>query len=56
LHLPLQDLSLKNLETSLIEWALLESSGNKSQAARLLGITRDQLIYRVKTMGGGEGR
>lgn len=50
LHLPLQNLSLKVLENSLLRWALEESGGNKSQAARLLGITRDQLIYRLKTM------
>lgn len=50
LHLPLQNLSVKNLENSLLRWALEESGGNKSQAARLLGITRDQLIYRLKTM------
>lgn len=50
LHLPLKNLSLKNLEDSLLRWALKESDGNKSQAARLLGITRDQLIYRLKTL------
>jgi two-component system, NtrC family, response regulator AtoC len=50
LHLPLQNLCLKNLEHSLLRWALETSGGNKSQAARLLGITRDQLIYRLKTM------
>lgn len=50
LHLPLQNLSLKNLENSLLRWALETSGGNKSQAARALGITRDQLIYRLKTM------
>lgn len=50
LHLPLQNLSVKNLENSLLRWALEESGGNKSQAARLLGITRDQLIYRLKTI------
>lgn len=53
LHLPLQNLSLKVLENSLLRWALEESGGNKSQAARLLGITRDQLIYRLKTMDDG---
>ncbi len=53
LHLPLRNLSLKNLENSLIEWALQESGGNKSQAARALGITRDQLIYRLKTRSDG---
>jgi two-component system, NtrC family, response regulator AtoC len=50
LHLPLQNLSLKNLENSLLRWALETSGGNKSQAARALGITRDQLIYRLKTL------
>lgn len=55
LHLPLQNLSLKNLENSLLRWALGESDGNKSQAARLLGITRDQLIYRLKMMEGARG-
>ncbi len=49
-HLPLHNLSLKKLENSLIEWALGESGGNKSQAARTLGITRDQLIYRLKNI------
>lgn len=53
LHLPLEDLALKKLENSLIEWAFQKSAGNKSQAARLLGITRDQLIYRLKTMSDG---
>lgn len=50
LQLPLQNLSLKDLEHKLHRWALETSGGNKSQAARALGITRDQLIYRLKTM------
>lgn len=50
LHLPLQDLSLKNLEDSLVQWALTKSGGNKSQAARSLGITRDQMVYRFKAI------
>lgn len=53
LHLPLEKLSLKNIENSLIEWAMQKSAGNKSQAARLLGISRDQLIYRLKTISDG---
>lgn len=53
LHVPLENLSLKNVENSLIEWALQKSTGNKSQAARFLGISRDQLIYRLKTMNDG---
>lgn len=48
LHLSLKALSLEKLENSLLRWALTESGGNKSQAARRLGITRDQLIYRLK--------
>lgn len=48
LRLPLKALSLEELENSLLRWALAESGGNKSQAARRLGITRDQLIYRLK--------
>ncbi len=51
LHLPLQDLSLKSLEDSLVQWALTKSGGNKSQAARSLGITRDQMVYRLKAIG-----
>lgn len=53
LHVPLENLSLKNVENSLIEWALQKSAGNKSKAARFLGISRDQLIYRLKTMSDG---
>ena len=50
LHLPLENLSLKRLEKVLIGWALEKSHGNKSQAARHLGITRDQFIYRLKAL------
>lgn len=53
LQVPLESFSLKGLETTLIEWALKKTGGNKSQAARVLGITRDQLIYRLKTMSDG---
>lgn len=50
LHLPLRELSLEKLEQSLMRWAMAESGGNKSRAAKRLGITRDQLIYRLKKM------
>lgn len=53
LQVPLENVSLKNVENSLIAWALQKSAGNKSQAARFLGISRDQLIYRLKTMNDG---
>lgn len=48
LSLPVQELSLEQVENSLIRWALSETGGNKSQAARTLGITRDQFTYRLK--------
>lgn len=48
LSLPVLELSLEKMENSLICWALSEAGGNKSQAARTLGITRDQFIYRWK--------
>ncbi len=50
LQVPLNGFSLENLENALMRWAMTESGGNKSQAARALGITRDQLIYRLKKM------
>lgn len=48
LSLPVRELSLEKMENSLICWALSEAGGNKSQAARTLGITRDQFTYRWK--------
>lgn len=48
LSLPVQELSLEQVENSLIQWGLSETGGNKSQAARTLGITRDQFTYRLK--------
>lgn len=53
LQLPIHELSLEKLENSLMSWALSETDGNKSQAARVLGITRDQFIYRLKRMTDG---
>ena len=35
-------------ETQLIHRALNESQGNRSQAARLLGISRRALLYKLK--------
>lgn len=39
---------LNNFEQQLIERAMEKSSGNVTQAARLLGITRPQMAYRLK--------
>jgi two-component system, NtrC family, response regulator AtoC len=53
--LPTDGLDLKALESdwerSLVEQALLRTDGNQSGAARLLGLTRDELRYRVDKFG-----
>jgi DNA-binding NtrC family response regulator len=41
-------LNLEEMEKQLIEQALDQSRGNQSKAARLLGISRDTLRYRMK--------
>ena len=46
--LPDSGLSLVNVEIDLIQQALRKTSGNRSKAARLLGLTRDTLLYRMK--------
>jgi DNA-binding NtrC family response regulator len=51
--LPEHGLSLEALERSLVEQALERTKGNKSQAARLLGLTRATLRYRIEKMGLG---
>lgn len=40
--------SLEETEREMIKQALEETGGNKSQAARILGITRDTLRYKLK--------
>lgn len=44
-------MTLDQLEQEIIRDALERSHGNKSQAARLLGITRNALRYRLSQMG-----
>lgn len=46
--LPAKGVNLTDLEISLIRQALIKTYGNLSQAARLLGLSRDTLLYRVK--------
>ncbi|RTL49427.1 MAG: sigma-54-dependent Fis family transcriptional regulator [Rhodocyclaceae bacterium] len=48
------NMSLDAIETLLIEEAVLRAKGNYAGAARLLGITRPQLAYRLKKNRGGE--
>ncbi len=46
--LPDEGVVLDHLEADLIRQALNKSGGNRSRAARLLGLTRDTLLYRMK--------
>jgi len=46
--LPSTGIKLDLLEVDLIQQALQTSSGNKSRAARLLGLTRDTFLYRLR--------
>ena len=46
-----EGMSLEDYEQSLIREALKRANGNKSQAARLLGLTRNALRYRLSQMG-----
>jgi transcriptional regulator with PAS, ATPase and Fis domain len=47
LQLPAGGVQLESLEASMIHQALQRVKGNQSKAARLLGITRSALIYRM---------
>jgi DNA-binding NtrC family response regulator len=44
-------MTLDQFEQSIIREALNRANGNKSQAARLLGLTRNALRYRLSQMG-----
>jgi DNA-binding NtrC family response regulator len=44
-------MTLDQYEQELIREALRRTEGNKWQAARLLGLTRSALRYRLKQMG-----
>jgi DNA-binding NtrC family response regulator len=47
-RLPPGGMSLDEVETSLVQQAIEQSGGNQTKAAELLGISRDQLRYRLK--------
>lgn len=46
--LPPTGINLQELEVDVIRQALAMAGGNKSRAARLLGLTRDTLLYRLQ--------
>ena len=49
--LPALGLQLEDLEADLIHQALARTNGNRSKSARLLGISRDTLLYRIQKYG-----
>src|SRR3990170_666777 len=48
------DKAWQKLEKAYIEKALLESGGNRTQAAKLLGLSRRSLLYKLKQYGYSE--
>ena len=49
-RLPSEGVSLDEVEMSLVRQAIERSGGNQTKAAELLGISRDQLRYRLKKL------
>lgn len=49
--LPEVGLSLDKLEADLIHQALQRTNGNRAKSARLLGLSRDTLLYRIQKHG-----
>jgi len=47
-RLPAEGIVMEHLEADIIRQALSRTAGNRSRAARLLGISRDTLLYRLK--------
>ena len=48
MDIPPQGIKLDDIERDLIQLALKKTNDNQNQAAKLLGITRQTLIYRMK--------
>lgn len=49
--LPEVGIKLDSLEADMIHQALTRTNGNRSKSARLLGLTRDTLLYRIQKHG-----
>jgi len=47
-ELPHEGISLEELEQAMLRQALERTHGNRSRAARLLGLSRDTFLYRLK--------
>jgi two-component system, NtrC family, response regulator AtoC len=54
-ELPTEGISLDEAEMSFVRQAIERSGGNQTRAAELLGISRDQLRYRLKKLDEGQG-
>ncbi len=52
-RLPAEGVALEDVEMSLVRQAIERSGGNQTKAAELLGISRDQLRYRLKKLEEG---
>lgn len=50
-ELPQEGINMESLEIDLMKQALEYANGNKSEAARLLGLSRDAFLYRLKKHG-----
>jgi len=55
-HLPPDGIVLDDLEMSLVRQAIERSGGNQTRAAELLGVSRDQLRYRLKKLEETSGK
>jgi transcriptional regulator with PAS, ATPase and Fis domain len=51
IELPEGGINLEQVEIDLIKQALERTSGNRSRSAKLLGISRDTLLYRMQKYG-----
>jgi two-component system, NtrC family, response regulator AtoC len=51
MKLPAEGVKLEDLERSLVTQALERTKGNQTKAAKLLGINRDQMRYRIEKFG-----
>ena len=49
--LPEDGVNLESLEAALIQQALERTNGNRAKAAKLLGLSRDTLLYRMRKHG-----